>query len=356
MPRKSIKSTYKSAGVSIEAGELAVRSIKSIVKSTYRPEVVGDIGGFAGLFKVPFHKYDSPVLASSTDGVGTKLAIASALEIHNTVGIDLVAMVVDDLVVIGAEPLFLQDYIACGKVYPETIDTIVSGIAEGCKQAGCSLIGGEIAEHPGLMLPGEYDLSATGVGIVEETEVLGADKVRPGDVIIAFKSSGLHSNGFAFVRHILSDRKKMDLDKVIPELSSEKTLGEVLLTPTTIYAKHCLTLAKECDVRAFAHITGGGIPGNLSRVIPENLRAVVYRGTWKPQPIFDFIKRQGSVSLKEMESTFNMGVGMLAIIPVADLDRALAILTARGVESWWVGGIVEGEGEVDIVGNYKESE
>nr|BFF22752.1 phosphoribosylformylglycinamidine cyclo-ligase [Glycomyces mayteni] len=294
--------SYQSAGVDIDAGDRAVDALKPLIKRTVRPEVVGGIGGFAGLFALDTDKYKKPLLASSTDGVGTKLVIAQKLDIHDTVGIDLVAMVVDDLVVCGAEPLFLLDYIATGQVVPEKIADIGAGIADGCRYAGCSLIGGEIAEHPGVMKPDDYDISATGVGVVEADELLGPDRVKPGDVAIAMRASGLHSNGFSLVRQALFGVGGLDLGAVIPEFATaernQRTLGEELLTPTHIYAKDCLELAKECDVHAFAHITGGGLAGNLVRSLPEGLQIEVDRGTWTPNPVFDVVQRTGGVSSK----------------------------------------------------------
>jgi phosphoribosylformylglycinamidine cyclo-ligase len=344
--------TYADAGVSIHAGEQAVERLKSQVQRTQRPEVLGSLGGFAGLFRLDTSKYRSPVLASSTDGVGTKLLIAQAMDIHDTVGLDLVAMVVDDIVACGAEPLFLLDYVACGEVQPDRVADIGAGVALGCQQAGCALIGGETAEHPGAMAPHEYDLAATGVGIVEEDEILGRDRVEVGDVVIAIGSSGLHSNGYSLVRHVLLGAGRLRLDSVIDDLGSQRTLGEELLTPTRIYTKDCLQLLRESDVRALAHVTGGGIPGNLVRVLPPHLDAVVDRSTWRPQPIFDVVQRRGRIDDTEMESTFNMGIGMLAIVSAADTDRALAFLRGRKVDAWQVGEVVDGSGEVQMHGSY----
>jgi phosphoribosylformylglycinamidine cyclo-ligase len=344
--------TYAEAGVSIHAGEKAVELLKSKVQRTWRPEVVGDIGGFAGLFRFDAHKYKSPLLASSTDGVGTKLTIAQQMDVHDTVGVDLVAMVVDDLVACGAEPLFLLDYIACGEVIPEKVAAIAAGIADGCRTAGCSLLGGETAEHPGVMRPHEYDLSATGVGVVEAEAVLGPHRVRVGDVVIAMRSSGLHSNGYSLVRHILLGISRMRLEGVVEEFENQRTLGQELLTPTKIYAKDCLDLLIETDVRALAHITGGGIPGNLVRVLPETVDAVVDRATWRPQPIFDLVQRKGRIELSEMESTFNMGVGMMAIVAPDDSDRALAFLRGRHIDAWVVGEIIDGTGQAQLLGSH----
>ena len=273
--------SYASAGVDIEAGDRAVELFKPLAKRATRPEVRGGLGGFAGLFALR-GGYREPVIAASTDGVGTKLAVAQAMDIHNTVGLDLVAMVVDDLVVCGAEPLFLQDYIAVGRTVPERVSAIVSGIAEGCVIAGCALLGGETAEHPGLMEPDHYDISGTGV------------RVRPGDVIIAMGSSGLHSNGYSLARKVLLEIDRMNLAGHVEEFG--RTLGEELLEPTRIYAKDCLALAAETKVRTFCHVTGGGLGGNLERVIPHGLVAEVDRGSWTPAPIFGLIAQRGRVA------------------------------------------------------------
>jgi len=344
--------TYADAGVSIHAGEQAVELLKSKVKKTSRPEVIGDLGGFAGLFRLNPERYRSPILASSTDGVGTKLVIAQQLDIHDTIGIDLVAMVADDLVACGAEPLFLLDYIACGEVVPDKVAEIGAGIADGCRYAGCALLGGETAEHPGVLRPDEYDVSATGVGVVEESEILGRDRVEISDAIIAMRSSGLHSNGYSLVRHVLLGAGRMRLDTVVDEFGKQRTLGEELLTPTKIYTKDCLGLIEETDVRAFAHVTGGGIPGNLVRVLPDHVDAIVDRSTWRPQSIFDLVQAKGRIDDVEMEATFNMGVGMFAVVSSVDADRAMAYLTGRGVEAWQVGEIIEGTGAVQMVGQH----
>jgi phosphoribosylformylglycinamidine cyclo-ligase len=344
--------TYADAGVSIQAGDKAVELLKSKVKKTTRPEVMGDLGGFAGLFRLNTSKYKSPILASSTDGVGTKLVIAQQLNIHDTIGIDLVAMVVDDLVACGAEPLFLLDYIACGEVVPDKVAEIGAGISDGCRYAGCALLGGETAEHPGVLRPDEYDVSATGVGVVEESEILGANRVEIGDAVIAMRSSGLHSNGYSLVRHVLLGAGRMRLDTVVDDFGRQRTLGEELLTPTKIYAKDCLGLIEETDVRAFSHVTGGGIPGNLVRILPEHVDAVVDRSTWRPQSIFDLIQAKGRIEDTEMEATFNMGVGMFAVVSSDDADRAMAYLTGRGVEAWQVGEIIDGTGQVRMVGQH----
>ncbi|MEP7021412.1 MAG: phosphoribosylformylglycinamidine cyclo-ligase [Pseudonocardiales bacterium] len=344
-------SSYAAAGVDIAAGDRAVELMKAAVKRTNRPEVLGGLGGFAGLFNLDLTKYPRPVLASSTDGVGTKIAIAQALDRHDTIGIDLVAMVVDDLVVVGAEPLFLSDYIATGRVVPEKIAAIVAGIAEGCVQAGCALIGGETAEHPGLMRPDEYDVSGTGVGVVNADAVLGSERVQAGDVLIALGSSGLHSNGYSLVRYVLLEQGGLSLDST-PELLGGRTLGDELLTPTRVYAQDCLALAAQCGAHAFAHITGGGLAGNLARVLPPNLDAVVDRSTWAPQPIFQLIADTGAVAREQLELTFNLGVGMVAVAPKGRASEVLALAAARGVPAWEIGELIVGMGTVAVTGNY----
>ncbi|AEX47081.1 phosphoribosylformylglycinamidine cyclo-ligase [Corynebacterium diphtheriae] len=351
MTEKNDNVSYAAAGVDIEAGDKAVELFASLAKKATRPEVRGGLGGFAGLFALG--KYRKPLLAAGSDGVGTKLAIAQAMDKHDTIGIDLVAMCVDDLVVCGAEPLFLQDYIAIGKVVPEHVAQIVSGIAEGCIQAGCALLGGETAEHPGVMEPEHYDVSATAVGVVEADEVLGPDRVRNGDVVIAMASSGLHSNGYSLARHVLLDKAGLPLDGHMEEF--DRTLGEELLEPTKIYTKDCLALADECEVHTFCHVTGGGLAGNLARVIPEGLTAELSRATWTPGQIFRTIETIGQVPQVEMEKTFNMGVGMVAVVAPKDRDRALAILTARHIDAWELGTVRATEGEepsVILTGNH----
>ena len=319
--------TYAGSGVSIAAGEAAVDLMKPYTQKTNRAEVIGGIGGFASLFRMPLHRYREPVLASSTDGVGTKSAIAQAMDVHNTIGIDLVAMVVDDLVACGAEPLFMQDYIACGKLDPQRIASIVSGIADGCVLAGCALVGGETAEHPGLMNDADYDLAATAVGVVEADLILGPDRIREGDVVLGMGSSGIHSNGYSLVRHVLLDIARLPLDGHVEEFG--RTLGEELLEPCRIYALDCLALTRETDVHAYAHITGGGLANNLARVIPDRLTAVLDRRAWNPLPVFGYISSHGRISREEMEKAFNMGIGMVAVLPAEDVDRAMAMLTAR---------------------------
>ncbi|MBA2768073.1 MAG: phosphoribosylformylglycinamidine cyclo-ligase [Sporichthyaceae bacterium] len=341
--------SYAGAGVDIAAGDRAVELMKAWVAKASRPEVVGGLGGFAGLFDASaLRAYDRPLLATATDGVGTKVAIASALDRHDTIGHDLVAMVVDDLVVCGAEPLFMTDYIACGRVVPERIAAIVKGIAEGCLLAGCALIGGETAEHPGLLGPHDYDVAGAGTGVVEAARVLGPDRVRSGDVLVAMASSGLHSNGYSLVRHVLLERAGWSLNREVPELG--RTLGEELLEPTRIYALDCLALAAEVEVHAFAHVTGGGLEANLARVMPTGGRATsagaaastapagltarVDKTSWSPAPIFDLVGSVGRVEQAELERTLNMGVGMVAVVAADQADAAVRLLTGRGVPAW----------------------
>ena len=346
--------SYAAAGVDIAAGDRAVELMKAQVKRTGRPEVLGGLGGFAGLFNLDLARYPRPVLASSTDGVGTKIAIAQAVDRHDTIGIDLVAMVVDDLVVVGAEPLFLSDYIATGKVVPEKMAAIVSGIAEGCVQAGCALIGGETAEHPGLMRPDEYDVCGTGIGVVNADAVLGAERVHAGDVLIALGSSGLHSNGYSLVRHVLLERGGLSLDAT-PEPLGGRTLADELLAPTRIYALDCLALAAEAGAHAFAHITGGGLAGNLVRVLPPDVDAELDRSTWAPQPIFDLIARTGDVAREQLELTFNLGVGMVAVAPADRAGDVLAHAGERGLTAWRLGELRPGTGSVRLAGDYAGS-
>jgi len=357
--------TYAQAGVDVESGERAVELMRASILASNRPEVVGDFGAFAGLFDISAAKQmRKPLLATSTDGVGTKIAVARALDIHHTVGLDLVAMVVDDLVVCGAEPLFMTDYIAVGSVNPERIASIVAGIARGCELAGCSLIGGETAEHPGLMAPDEYDIAGAGTGIVDARNLLGPDKVRASDVVIAMKSSGLHSNGFSLARHVLLGEGNLGLDAHVEALG--RTVGEEMLEPTYIYALDALALMKESRVHAFSHVTGGGIAANLARVLPVNLAADLYRQTWAPAEIFNLICREGNVSQADAQKTFNMGIGMLAVVPEEHVDACLAILGSRDVQAWVCGSVRDritgekgdspakggGGGAVNLVGTY----
>jgi phosphoribosylformylglycinamidine cyclo-ligase len=334
--------SYEAAGVDIAAGDLAVRLMKSHLARARRPEVVEDASGFAGLFDISAVKgFDRPLLATSTDGVGTKVDLARRLGVYDTIGHDLVGMVVDDLVVCGAEPLFMTDYIACGRVVPERIAAIVAGIAEGCALAGCALVGGETAEHPGLLGPEEFDLAGAGTGVVEAARLLGPERVVPGDVVLGLASSGIHSNGYSLVRHLLRETG-LSLDTAPPEL--DRTLGEELLTPTRIYAQDCLALTGAADVHAYAHITGGGLAANLARSLPPSCDAVLSRASWTPPPIFSVLESYGRVPREEMDKTFNQGVGMAAIVAAPDADAALRLLAGRGVPAWALGEVVAGSG------------
>ncbi len=333
---ESDKSAYAAAGVDIEAGDRAVELMKEWVGKTRRPEVLGGLGGFAGLFDAaPLAKLAHPVLATSTDGVGTKVAIAQAMGVHDTIGFDLVGMVVDDLVVCGAEPLFMTDYIATGKVVPERIAAIVKGIAEACVQAGCALVGGETAEHPGLLEPDEYDVAGAATGVVERDAILGPDRVRPGDVAIAMASSGLHSNGYSLVRHVLLREAGWQLDREVAELG--RTLGEELLEPTRIYSLDCLALIRATEVHAMSHVTGGGLANNLARVVPDSVRVRIDRASWTPPPVFDLVAAVGRVSQADLEATLNLGVGMVALVPPDAVDDALRTLADRGLPAWVCG-------------------
>ncbi|WP_299529313.1 phosphoribosylformylglycinamidine cyclo-ligase [uncultured Streptomyces sp.] len=334
--------SYAAAGVDIDAGDRAVELMKEWVKKTQRPEVagLGGLGGFAGLFDASaLKRYERPLLASATDGVGTKVDLARRMGVYDTIGHDLVGMVVDDLVVCGAEPLFMTDYICVGKVFPERVAAIVKGIAEGCVLAGCALVGGETAEHPGLLGPDDFDVAGAGTGVVEADRLLGAHRIRKGDVVIAMASSGLHSNGYSLVRHVVFDRAGWTLDRQVDEFG--RTLGEELLEPTRIYSLDCLALTRTTDVHAFSHVTGGGLANNLARVVPEGLHATVDRATWTPGAVFDVVGRTGRVERLELEKTLNMGVGMIAIVPPESVDVALTTLADRGVDSWVAGEITD---------------
>jgi phosphoribosylformylglycinamidine cyclo-ligase len=311
--------------------------MKASIAKAQRAEVYGGIGGFAGLFDASaLKRFTKPLLATSTDGVGTKTEIARLMGIYDTIGEDLVAMVVDDLVVCGAEPLFMTDYIAVGKVIPERIAEIVSGVARGCEKARTALIGGETAEHPQLLKEDEFDIAGAATGVVEESKLLGSEKVFVGDVAIAVASSGVHANGFSLVRHIIKE-SRLALDAYIPEL--EQTLGEALLTPTRIYAADMLDLITEVEVHAMAHITGGGLAANTQRVLPTDVGLVIDRSTWALPPIFDYLQQVGRTPLPDFERTFNCGVGMVLILPGKSVTPTLALLRGRGYQAWEIGEI-----------------
>ncbi len=336
--------TYESAGVSIGAGEEAVDRIKSKVRSTFRPEVIGDIGGFGGLFRFDTARYAEPVLVSSTDGVGTKALIAQSVGTFDTIGVDLVAMCVDDLVCQGAEPLFFLDYIAVGRLDPDHIEQLVEGVAEGCRQAGCALVGGEMAEHPGAMEPGEFDLVGFAVGVADRSRLITGERVAPGDALIGLPSTNLRSNGYSLARRVLLDNAGRPLDGPAYE-GARHSLGEELLKPSVIFAPAVLALQDEVDVRAVAHITGGGIPGNLDRVLPKGTSAVVERSSWEVPRIFGEIQALGEIDDAEMAKVFNLGIGMIVVVPEVDVYKSLDLLRSRGHRAVQLGHVVTGQGE-----------
>jgi phosphoribosylformylglycinamidine cyclo-ligase len=336
---------YAAAGVDTAAGDLAVELMKAAVRRTHGPEVQGGVGGFAGLFDArALRDYAHPLLATSTDGVGTKVSIAQAIDKHDTVGQDLVGMVVDDIVVVGAKPLFMTDYIACGKVVPERIAAIVAGIAEGCAQTGTALIGGETAEHPGLLGPADYDIAGAATGVVEAGRVLGADRVRAGDVVLALASSGLHSNGYSLVRHIVAGRG-IRYGDVAPDLGERGTTwGEALLEPTRLYTSPLLRMIDRLGdgTHSLSHVTGGGIAANLARVLPRGTWVDLDRSTWSPPPVFRVLAEAGDLSLEDTEGTWNLGIGFLAVVDPAAADAATAALAADGIAAWQVGEVHAG--------------
>jgi phosphoribosylformylglycinamidine cyclo-ligase len=337
--------TYAQAGVDVEAGDRAVALMRAAVEATQGPRVLGGIGGFAGLWRLATERGrdglpSDPVLAAASDGVGTKLLVAQALDRHDTVGIDLVAMVVDDVVVTGAEPLFVLDYLSVGRVDPERVAAIVAGVADGCRLAGCALLGGETAEHPDAMEPDAYDLAGFAVGLVERDRLLGPDRVAAGDVLLGLASSGLHANGFSLARRVLA-RSGIGFRRHLPELGGP--VGEALLTPTRIYAPHLVDLlAAGVEVHALCHVTGGGLPGNLPRCLPPGLTARVDRTSWEPPPVFRLLAELGPVDDEELARATNLGVGMVAVLPAAEADRAAALLADRDVPSWVMGEVVDG--------------
>ncbi len=328
--------TYESAGVNIAAGEAAVERIRAKVRSTFRPEVIGDIGGFGGLFSFPGHRYRHPVLVSSTDGVGTKALVAQAAGRFDTIGVDLVAMCVDDIVCQGAEPLFFLDYIAVGELDPDHIEQLVEGVAEGCRQAGCALIGGEMAEHPGAMDPGEFDLVGFAVGVAERDQLVDGERVRPGDVIIGLPSPGLRSNGYSLARKVFFEVAGRSLGDPAFD-GARHSLADELLEPSVIYAPAVMALLRQVDVRALAHVTGGGIASNLARVLPKGVDASIDRRAWEVPRVFTEIQRLGDVADDEMARVFNLGVGMVAVVPADDAYRALDVLRTNGHRATEIG-------------------
>jgi len=343
--------TYRDAGVDIDAGDEFVDRIKPLVRSTFRPEVLTDLGGFGGLFRLQARNYVDPVLVSGTDGVGTKLKIAFMMDKHDTVGIDLVAMCVNDIVVSGAEPLFFLDYFATGKLAVPKAQQVVSGIAEGCRQAGCALIGGETAEMPSMYADGEYDLAGFAVGVVDRSKMIDGKAIQRGDAIIGLASSGLHSNGYSLVRRVLFEEGKLTPDHRLPDL--DRSLGDVLLTPTRIYAKQVLTMIQEFPIKGIAHITGGGITENLPRVFPSGVRARINRKSWAVPPIFSVLSRLGQVESQEMYRVFNMGIGLILIVPAHTADAVVSRATSLGDSAYRIGEMVAGsesDPQVEYVG------
>ncbi len=338
--------TYRDAGVDIEAGDRLVDRIGPLAAATRRAEVLAGVGGFSALTAIP-STYREPILVSSTDGVGTKLKLAFLLQKHDTIGIDLVGMVVNDLVTCGAEPLFLLDYFATGRLSVDQGEAVIRGIAEGCTQAGCALVGGETAEMPGFYADGEYDLAGFGVGVVERAKILDGSAARPGDALVAVASSGLHSNGYSLVRKALlaerpgSPSPAARLRQFVPSLGT--TLGEALLAPTRIYAKLAGELAAN-GARALAHVTGGGIEGNLPRVLPAGTRAIVDSTSWRVPPVFELVREAGNVPVDEMFRTFNMGVGLIAVVPASEVDATVALAKAHGDRAWRLGELLAGDG------------
>ncbi len=339
MSKKPI--TYKDAGVDIDAGNRFVNMIKPLVKATSRPEVLTDIGGFGGLFSLNSSKYKRPTLVAATDGVGTKLKLAFMMDKHDTVGIDLVAMCVNDIIVQGAEPLFFLDYLATGKLAPEAAVEIVKGIAEGCKQAGCALLGGETAEMPGMYGGGEYDLAGFSVGVVDNDKIIDGSAITKGDQIIGIASSGLHSNGFSLARRIFIEEMKLDLRSTPSEL--ERPLGEELLTPTLIYVKSILNLIKDFSIKGIAHITGGGLLENLPRVLPQHCKALIERDSWEKPAIFEMLRQGGNIPEDEMFRTFNYGIGMTLVVPAKEVDDILGRLAGLGERAYLIGEIAPAE-------------
>ena len=337
---------YKKAGVDIDAGNKAVELIKNDVQSTFSPEVMTGLGGFGGLFKPDLSKYKNPVLVSGTDGVGTKLKLAFKLDLHSTIGIDLVAMSVNDILAQGAQPLFFLDYLATGKLEPEKTAEIVKGIAAGCKQAGAALIGGETAEMAGFYQPGEYDLAGFAVGIVDQDQIITGEEIKAGDLVIGLKSDGLHSNGFTLARAALFEKAGFDYTAEVEGL--EKNLGEELLRPTKIYVKTVLALLEKYKIKGIAHITGGGLIENLPRILPDDLRAEIQKNSWQPQQIFKLIQEAGEIAEKEMYRTFNMGIGMTLVINKEDKDKILGELKKMGEEACLIGEIKAGAGDPSL--------
>ena len=338
------KLTYADAGVDIDAGNHSVQLIKDCVKATYRPEVLGDLGGFGGLFALNSGKYKEPVLVSGTDGVGTKLKLAFLLDKHDTIGQDAVAMCVNDILVQGAEPLFFLDYLAVGKLDPEQVAAVVKGVADACKESGCALIGGETAEMNGFYPVGEYDIAGFAVGAVEKSKIITSERVKAGDVLLGLPSSGVHSNGYSLVRKIVFEKKGFKGDEVIPELG--KSIGEELLTPTRLYPKTCLPLIEKFDIHGMVHVTGGGYYENIPRALPDNMGAEINVDAWEVPAIFKLLKEWGNVDWHEMYRTFNMGIGMIIIVSADEAEKVKSFLAEKGETCYTIGTVTEGAHEV----------
>ncbi len=336
--------SYEAAGVNLEAGYEVVKRIKKHVASTARAGVMGNIGAFGGMFDLASLGYKEPILVSGTDGVGTKLKIAFEMDKHDSVGVDAVAMCVNDVLAQGAEPLFFLDYVAVGHNEPMKVEAIVSGVAEGCRQAGCALIGGETAEMPGMYEGGEYDIAGFTCGVVERSKLIDGTKVAVGDVLVGVASSGVHSNGFSLVRKVVADGG-LDLHKAYPE-TGEKALGEVLLTPTRIYVRQVLEVIRNCDVHGISHITGGGFDENIPRILLDGQGVEVTEGSWEILPVFRLLERVGGLPHREMFNIFNMGIGMVIALPESDAQKAIDLLTAAGEKASVIGKVVEGEGVI----------
>ncbi len=340
--------SYEQAGVNLEAGYEVVRRIKKHVASTERVGVMGNIGAFGGMFDLSALNVKEPVLVSGTDGVGTKLKLAFAMDKHDTIGIDAVAMCVNDVLAQGAEPLYFLDYVAVGANEPAKIENIVAGVAEGCRQAGCALIGGETAEMPGMYTEGEYDIAGFTCGVVEKSKLIDGSKVKVGDVLVGIASSGVHSNGFSLVRKVVSDAG-LDLHAVLPELDAERPLGEVLLTPTRIYVKQVLDVIRNCDVHGVAHITGGGFDENIPRILKEGQGIEVKEGSWEILPVFRMLEKYGKIAHREMFNIFNMGIGMVLAVDAAEADKAIEILKSHGERASVIGRVTDNAGVVEII-------
>ena len=341
--------SYEQAGVNLEAGYEVVRRIKKHVASTERVGVMGNIGAFGGMFDLSALNVKEPVLVSGTDGVGTKLKLAFAMDKHDTIGIDAVAMCVNDVLAQGAEPLYFLDYVAVGANEPAKIENIVAGVAEGCRQAGCALIGGETAEMPGMYTEGEYDIAGFTCGVVEKSKLIDGSKVKVGDVLVGIASSGVHSNGFSLVRKVVSDAG-LDLHAVLPELDAERPLGEVLLTPTRIYVKQVLDVIRNCDVHGVAHITGGGFDENIPRILKEGQGIEVKEGSWEILPVFRMLEKYGKIAHREMFNIFNMGIGMVLAVDATEADKVIEILKSHGERASVIGRVTDTEG-VNIILN-----